>query len=200
MTVWYCAFLYGVNIPGGRKIEKAALPNLLSNLANGFQYEGSVGNSGNLLFSGPLQASQGLSIVVKNYLNVECVVRTLPDLQGCLQKVSPILGSSPPSCIQRDDAIWEVGVVFLSNPLPNASPDSVWRYSRKNARSLCLVSPDTLLVLKRKVTSNGGRIMWGRTVLDPLQRQLQQQRISLGYLTSRSLSTVRKVVDQVNMP
>lgn len=196
----YCAFLYGVNIPGGRKIEIAALPSSLSNLASGFQYQGSVGNSGNLLFTGPPQASKSLPTVVKNCLDVECVVKTLPDLHGCLQKVSQILGSPPPSRIQRNGAIWEVGVVFLSNPLPNGCPNSVWHYSQKNAQSLCLVDPGTVLVLKRKVTSNGSRIMFGSTVLAPLRRQLQQQRISLGCLTSRSLGIIQMIMDRANRP
>lgn len=200
MTVWYCTFLYGVNIPGGRKIELNTLQSSLSNLASGFQYQGSVGNSGNLLFTGPPQAAKSLPVVIRNVLGVECVVRTLSDLQGCLQKVSQILGSPLPSGIQRNGAIWEVGVVFLSTPLPNGSHNSVWQYSRKNAQSLCLLDPGTVLIVKRKVTSNGSRIMFGSTVLAPLQHQLQQQRISGGCLTSRSLGMIQMIVDRANRP
>ena len=198
--MWYCAFLYGVNIPGGRKIGMTSLPSLLSSLASGFQYQRSVRNSGNLLFAGPPQAAKRLPVVIRNVLGVECVVRTLSDLQICLQKVSQILGLPPPSRIQRNDAIWEVGMVFLSDPLPNGSPDSVWRYSRKNAQSLCLLDPGTVLVLKRKVTSNGSRIMWGMTVLDPLQRQMQEQRVSMECLTSRSLGIIQMIVNRANRP
>lgn len=197
MTVWYCAFLYGVNIPGGRKISMTTLPSLLANLASGFQYQGSVGNSGNLLFTCPQGASRSLQAIVKNYLGVECVVRDLPDLRRCRQKVSQCLGSL---LIQKNGAIWEVGVVLLSDPLPNGCPNSVWQYSQKNAESLCLLDPGTVLVLKRKVTSNGNRIMFGSTVLAPLRRQLQQQQISLGCLTSRSLGIIQMIMDRANRP
>lgn len=198
--MWYCAFLYGVNIPKGQKVEMNTLPNLLSNLASGFQYQGAVGNSGNLLFTGPRQASGSLRTIVKNCLSVECVVRTLSEVQGYLQKVSQILGAPPPLHLQRNGTIWEVGLVSLSHPLPNGSPNSVWHYSRKNAPSLCLVDPGTVFVLKRRVTSNGSRIMWGSTVLAPLQRQLQQQRILMECMTSRSLGVIQMIVDRANKP
>jgi hypothetical protein len=195
----YCVFLYGVGIPGGKKIDMPALPNLLANLPSGFQYQGSIGKSGNLLFWGPDDADAGkLQAIVKNRLCIECVVKTLPDLKKCLQRASKVLEKPLLVQIQKSGVTWEIGVVLLSNPIPDGSSDSVWQYSLKNAESICSLDSRTLLVKKRRTTSSGSRVMWGSTVLNPLQRQFRKHGISVGCLTSRSLNVIQQIVDRLN--
>jgi len=138
----------------------AALPTLLANLPSGFQYQGSIGNSGNLLFWGPDDADAGkLQAIVTNCLCVECIVRTLPDLKRCLQRASQIPGGTTPLVQKEGSGTWEIGIVLLSNPIPDDSHSSVWQYSLNHAESICLLDSKTLLVKKRQTTSRGSRVM-----------------------------------------
>ena len=198
--MWYCAFLYGVNILGGRKIRMMDLPCLLSSLGGGFQYRGLVGNSGNLLFTGPGNGSpSSLQALIQGRLGIKCVVKTLPELEGCLRKVKQLFGTSPSSHIQKGGAVWEIALVLLAEPLPKNLPDNAWHYSLKNAESLCLLDSSTVLVSKKSASPGGSMIMYRSTVLNPLQRRLRRHGISADPVTSRSLGTIQDVVERLRV-
>ena len=195
ILMWYCAFLYGVNIPGGQKVSLTDLPKALSILGGGFQYRESIRNSGNLLFTGPGNGPpSSLQALIQKRLGIKCVVKTLPELEGYIRKGGQLFGTAPPSHVQKSGAIWEIGLVLLAEPLPKNLPDNAWCYSLKNAQSVCLLDSSTVLVLKKSASPRGSRIMFGSVVLNPLQRRLRHHGISADPATSRSLGTIRDVL------
>ena len=80
----------------------------------------------------------------------------------------------------------------------NQHPHSLSGHARlfrqtKNAVALQVLGGRALLVEKRVHTSQGTRIMFGKTVIRPWEKLLESQSVAVHCFTSRSLGIVEKV-------
>lgn len=188
-------FLYGVNIPGGRRLHREELRSLFTPLPPGVEFAGESGDVDNLLFAVAAAAEMSeeeLRLWLARRLRLNLVTIPSTDLSGIMAEVEQELRrrrlpTQAPYRFTRDGAMWEIGLVLASDLLPEALDSEACLFATTRAEALRLFGHRALLVAKRCTTGAGTRIMWGSAVIGPWATVLQRHDARVRCLTSRSL-------------
>jgi uncharacterized protein (DUF1697 family) len=197
----YAAFLYGVNIPNGKRISPSQVEELVAPLPQAIRFVRFVDDADNLLFqaTGVGNVPARLSLHLESSLDVKSVVLSIDELAGIVTAAKKFLaqkdypGAAPYRFVRANEP-WEIGVVLASNQLSDKfiSDGGLFRKT-KNAIALMILGRRALLVEKRVCTSPGTRIMFGKTVIKPWRMVLESEAVNVHCITSRSLGTLEKV-------
>lgn len=196
----YAGFLYGVNIPGGVWLKAAEVEAKLRRDLPVLGYVKCVGDADNVLLETAVQTESEVAARLETLFGIKgAVVISLDSLRRAYDAARRSLKAhgfpdTAPFIVKRNEAEWEFGVVLSSVSLRagSAFPPT------KNARALGVIEPRALLVQKRCATATGSRIMWGSTVIKPLQTHLRRAVLPIGCLTSRALSRIGEVISVAN--
>jgi uncharacterized protein (DUF1697 family) len=122
----YAAFLYGVNIPGGRRLTSAQVSSGLQCLNSALTFRATVGRPDSIVFSASEPATeQSVRRAVSGALDCDCVVLSAATLEGIVRAALDAAGAAglsetAPDRVTRDGVEWELCVVLSSDPLPTS--------------------------------------------------------------------------------
>lgn len=197
----YAAFLYGVNIPGGRRFAKADVSSALERLQPVTTFATTVGRPDSVvLWSSEPSTEQSVRRAVSEALGCACVVlsaTTLEDVTAAaLDAASKELRSDrAPYRVTHDGVEWELCVVLSSETLPPDSTGNRWLFRpTRNSVAVAVLGRRALLARKRRVTPAGTRVMLGAGLNDPWERSLEGNGVAVGCLTSRTLNRLAEVL------
>ena len=200
-------FARGVNIPGGRRLHREELRSLLTPLAPGVEFAGAVGDVDNLLFAvaaASEMSEEDLSLWLTHRLRLKLVTIPREDLSEIMVEAEQelrrrSLPTQAPYRFTRDGAMWEIGVVLTSEVLPETLDSETCLFAATTrAKALRLLRRRALLVVKRRATRAGTRIMWGDVVIRPWSSVLQHHGARLRCLTSRSLGAITRTLSSAD--
>jgi hypothetical protein len=196
-------FLYGVNIPGGRRLDREALRSLLTPLPPGVEFVREVGDVDNLLFAvsaASEMTEEELRLWLARRLRLNLITIPTEDLSEIKVEVEQELRrrrlpTRAPYRFTRDGAMWEIGLVLASDLLPEACDGEACLFgATTRTEALRLLRRRALLVLKRCATGDGTRIMWGSAVINPWAAVLRRHDAKVRCLSSRSLGAVARML------
>ncbi len=197
----YAAFLYGTNIPHGKRVTQTGIESALRPLQPSVTFAGIVGRPDSILLRcDRLMTEDSVRRAVSETLDCPCVVISAGTLErlvaAALDSVRVLrYPANPPYRVTSDGAEWELCLVLCSESLPPNADGPTWLFSpTRTAVALKVLERRALLVRKRRHTERGGRIMLGATLIDPWERRLDEKGVTIACLTSRTLNRVAKVV------
>jgi hypothetical protein len=197
----YAGFLYGVNIPGGVWLKAGEVEAKLRRDLPALGYVKCVGDADNVLLEITIQTESEVASRLETLFGIKgAVVISLDSLRRAYDSARRSLKAhgfpdTAPFVVNRDEAEWEFGVVLSSVSIGASTGElsAAFRVT-KNARALAVIERRVLLVQKRRATATGSRIMWGSTVIKPLQTHLHHAGLPIGCLTSRALARIGEVI------
>jgi hypothetical protein len=197
----YAAFLYGVNIPGGRRFTGAQVSSGLRRLQPALMFASIVGRPDSVvLWASEPATEQSVRYTVSGALDCACVVLSAATLEGIVQVALDAaraagLSETAPYRVTRDGVEWELCVVLSSDTLPPDSSGDRWLFRpTTNAVAVAVLGRRALLARKRRLTPTGSRVMLGAALNDPWERALEGNGVTVGCLTSRTLNRLVEVL------
>lgn len=197
----YAAFLYGVNIPGGRSFTSADVLSGLKRLEPAIMFAATVGRPDSVvLWSSEPATEDSVRRAVRGALDCDCVVLSAAALADIVHAAlgaarAAVLSDTARYRVTHDGVEWEMCVVLSSETLPPDSTGDRWM-SRPttNAVAVALLGRRALLVRKRRLTPTGTRVMLGAALNDPWRRTVEGNGVTVGCFTSRTLNRLAEVL------
>ncbi len=185
-TVLMYAALHGVNIPGGLWLTEARVRAALKRLPASMTYRQIVGRPDSILLSvSGTTTEDNVRRAVSEAVGCRCVVISTTSASRIVDKAIATLCTlgppvTPPYRITIEGIEWEWCLVFSSDRLPSGMPDATWLFER--TPTVVAVTPlegRALLARKRRFTPNGARITPGSRLLDPWQKVLDANGVTV---------------------
>ncbi|MBM4123496.1 MAG: hypothetical protein FJ246_00845 [Nitrospira sp.] len=198
----YALFIYGINIPGGRRFSHKGLLHELEREGSPFNILG-LAPHGDTLVIRLLEESSPKRILnwVVERIDRSAVLRPLGvmlDLyEHAISLVRDKFGEAfnqKNSTVTQHGISWEVGVVFTSLAIPVEMSLEDTRTVKVLGRHM----DDTVVVLKREKRSSGkqSRIMWGKESNKVIAKPLESVLGAKPVCTSRAISAVEWLVQR----
>lgn len=196
----YAAFLYGVNIPGGRHLSKLDVMSVLESLQPDTTFCAIVGRPDSVVVSSTEQSTEErVRIAVSGALDCACVVLSATALDAIVASALDVARRElhcvrPPYRIRYGGVEWELCTVLSADTLPPDTSRNGWLFRpTANAAAIVTLERRALLVRKRRLTARGTRVMLGDALNNPWRGTLETQGLVVGCLTSRTLNRLVEV-------
>jgi hypothetical protein len=197
----YAAFLYGVNIPGGKPATGHSVKSALQSLRPSACFVRIVDRPDSiLLWSRGPTTEDFVRRAVSEALDCPCVVVSTATLERLGKAALDALRgygylSAPPYRVTSDGVESELCLVLSSDLLPQDAEGEAWLFDpTRNAIALTVLERRALLARKRRFTPGGKRIMLGAALNNAWERVLERNGLTVACLTSRTLNKIMRVV------
>lgn len=197
----HAAFLYGINIPGGRCLTGQQVESALQALQPSVTFASIVGRPDSvLLWSDGTTTEDAVRRSVSAALNCPCVVVATATLTRVVDAALASLralgyATTAPYRVTAEGVEWELCLVLSSDVLPADADGDAWLFGpTPRAIAIKVLERHALLARKRRLTARGKRVTLGAVLIDPWVPVLAQKGVTVACLTSRTLNRAAQVV------